>query len=304
MERSSEFIKNKALFGCFPTQEQVKELEDMGVRYFVDLTCDGEKKIVPYTTNYTHIRYPIVDCRVPTNWKSFAKFLIRLEVTIKSLKKGEKIYVHCKGGHGRAGVVVACLLCYLYNMSPTDALSKTTKYHSRRKEMREKWRRMGSPQTRSQKTFVAKFFDPLYISLTESSHYFSNDFSNDALISVNIPGVGNFPTATAAFYSFKDQTNKEYIKHLEEFKNYKVVRSLKCNERSDWYDIKESVMYTILKYKFEQNEFLKDNLLNTGLRPVILKSSDHYWGKNGNNGQNMFGKLLKKYRKELYLRDV
>ena len=143
MERTSEFVKNKALFGGYPIQEQVDLFESLGVRYFVDLTCDGEKKITPYKTEYTYIRYSIPDRRVPTNWRSFSQFIIKIGNIIKGLSDGNKLYLHCKGGHGRSGVVVACLLCYLYNMAPPEALSMTTKYHSCRKEMREKWRKMG-----------------------------------------------------------------------------------------------------------------------------------------------------------------
>ena len=111
MDRSSEFIRNKALFGGYPTQEYVNEFETMGVRYFIDLTCEGEKKIVPYTTIYTYERYSISDHRVPTDWNSFAQFISKIGNIIKSRHTGEKVYRHCKGGHGRSGVVVACLLC-------------------------------------------------------------------------------------------------------------------------------------------------------------------------------------------------
>ena len=55
MELTSEFIKNKAYFGGYPTQEQVNAYEDIGFRYFVDLTQDGEKRITPYKTKYNYI---------------------------------------------------------------------------------------------------------------------------------------------------------------------------------------------------------------------------------------------------------
>ena len=46
MDYCSYFIKDKAIFGSFPTQESVYELENEGVKYFVDLTDnDKEKKI-------------------------------------------------------------------------------------------------------------------------------------------------------------------------------------------------------------------------------------------------------------------
>lgn len=294
MERTSHFIKNKALFGGYPLQEHVDLLESSGVRYFVDLTCIGEKRITPYTTKYEYLHYPIPDRRVPTNWVSFAKFIIKVGDIIKNLKTSQRIYVHCKGGHGRSGVVVACLLCYLYKLTPSDALSKTKKYHSRRKEMREKWRNMGSPQTRSQKHFVTKFFEPLYI-YKNYTKYFSSGFNNDADISVMVPGFGFFPTATSAFNAFKDPSNIEYVGNLEMETNIAQIRKIcaSCRTREDWDNIRESVMYIVLRFKFNQHDFIRKNLLNTGLRPI-------FWGKFDNSSQNMLGKLLVKLRKKLY----
>jgi predicted NAD-dependent protein-ADP-ribosyltransferase YbiA (DUF1768 family) len=301
MERCSEFIKNKALFGGYPVQEQVDYFETIGVRYFIDLTCTGEKKITPYTTKYTYINYPIKDRRVPTNWQSFAKFIIKVGEIIKNLQSKNKIYVHCKGGHGRAGIVVACLLCYLYRMSPSDALTTTTQYHSHREEMREKWRRMGSPQTRSQKHFVTKFFEPLYI-YNNYTKYFSTGFSNDVDLPVMIPGFGLFPTATSAFNAFKDPSNTEYVGSLETETDVHRIHDISssCHAREGWDNIRESVMYTVLKYKFNQHDIIRKNLLDTGLRQIVVRSTDPFWGKLDTSGKNMLGKLLIKLRKELY----
>jgi predicted NAD-dependent protein-ADP-ribosyltransferase YbiA (DUF1768 family) len=302
MERSSEFVKNKALFGGYPIQEQVDLFESLGVRYFIDLTRLGEKRTTPYTTKYTYIHYPIQDRRVPTNWKSFAQFIIKIGEIIKNLPPGQRIYVHCKGGHGRSGIVVACLLCYLYKINPPEALSKTTKYHSRRKEMREKWRRIGSPQTRSQKHFVTKFFEPLYI-YKNYTKYFSAGFNNDAEFPVMVPGFGLFQTATAAFRAFKDPLNIKHVCSLETVLDAEEVRCIasECPPRNDWTRIRESVMYTILKYKFNQHDTIRTNLLNSGLRPIIVRSVDPFWGKLDTLGKNMIGKLLVKLRKEFHM---
>lgn len=163
MNRSSYFIENKARFGSYPTQESVKELEKNGVRYFVNLTFPDEKKIIPYSTLYTKINFPIVDISIPENWTDFAIFLAKITSIIRSLKKGEMIYIHCKGGHGRAGLVVACLFCHIFGMTPHDALRKTSICHNNREIMRDRWREMGSPQTHNQKQFVSKFFRPVYL---------------------------------------------------------------------------------------------------------------------------------------------
>ena len=78
MESSSYFIKDKALFGSYPSQCSVEELEKEGVIYFINLTRDDEKKIIPYTTNHGYIHYPIPDQCVPENLPDFARFILRV----------------------------------------------------------------------------------------------------------------------------------------------------------------------------------------------------------------------------------
>ena len=55
------------------------------------------------------------------------------------------MYVHCWGGHGRTGTVVALLLAFLYNLGADRALHLTELFHSQRVN-----RRSRSPQTRAQ----------------------------------------------------------------------------------------------------------------------------------------------------------
>ena len=288
MNRSSFFIQNKALFGSYPSENGLKELEENNVRYFIDLTCVGEKGIIKYTTPHTYINYPIKDCRCPSDWKSFAQLVIRVSRIINNLQFGRKVYVHCRGGHGRSGILVACILCYLYKMQPTDAIINTSKFHHRRLEMREKWRKLGSPQTRSQKTFVTKFFEPLYIYNTYS-RYFSAVFSNNAKISVTIPGVDTFSTANIAFNVMKR------IEH--ESKESK-------ESKESWDDVKDNVMLNVLTHKFDQNSEINASLQNTGLRTIVVCSVDPYWGKRNDHGRNVLGKLLTKVRENLYMATV
>jgi protein-tyrosine phosphatase len=156
-DKCSFFILDKALFGCFPTQDDVNILESTGVRVFVNLTSPTEKKINTYKTNYTYMSYPIADKNIPSDICNFYSFVKLVYEAIKNLRKDEKIYVHCKGGHGRSGVVVACLLILYYNISADEAINHTHSCHQRRKTMRDIWRKIGSPQTQEQKTFVHSF---------------------------------------------------------------------------------------------------------------------------------------------------
>lgn len=161
MNKCSYFIDGRAIFGSYPSQETVHELEKIGVKYFIDLTLEGEPKITPYTSSHNILKFPITDRSIPRNWTDFSIFLVKVCRIIRDLQEDEKIYLHCKGGHGRAGVVVASIFCYLLGMKPNESLKRTTICHSHRPLMRDRWRIMGSPQTNSQKQFIHRFFRPV-----------------------------------------------------------------------------------------------------------------------------------------------
>lgn len=303
MDRTSYFIKDKALFGSFPTQEGVEELELEGVRYFVNLTHDHERKIIPYKTKYNYISFPIVDRRVPRDWRAFARFIIRISDIIKSLKDDELIFIHCKGGHGRSGVVVACILCYMFNMSPTEALERTTNSHSKRSIMREKWRKLGAPQTKHQKNFVYKFFekfvfyrypkepDGRFINYRDYTEGFSNysDYPveyNDTI----------YPNSRAAISTVK------LLMDLKENRTIPLCRTPDRKVSKNYYKELCVKMYDILRCKFDQHPELKHNLMNTGLRKIVYRTSeDSFWGDGGDGtGHNYLGKTLYRLREYYY----
>lgn len=311
MDTTSYFIKNKALFGSFPSQDTVEKLENIGVRYFVDLTFNGEKYIEKYSTKYTYIHYPITDRHVPTDWKSYSQFIIllsRIITHLKRLREGdeedhEKIYIHCRGGHGRSGVVVASLLCYLKNYTPDEALDKTSKYHNNRRVMRDKWRKIGSPQTSSQKYFIRRFFEPIHFYRAYKSGY-TYGMSNFSLHTVTTE-LGTFPTAEAAFQAYKCPTNAEYVSKQLSAKTpfYSKQLGKKCQLRNDWYEVRDRIMLKVLRAKYEQHEDIRDSLLHTGLRPLVKRSNtDKYWGCGHDmTGINKMGVLLMKVRYDLYI---
>jgi len=305
MERSSYFIQNMALFGSYPTQESVRTLEEHGVRHFIDLTCQGEKGIMPYETKYNYINYPIRDHKVPFDWRSFAHFILLVCSIIKKLNPGELIYVHCKGGHGRSGIVVASILCYIYKILPNEALRLTGEYHSKRKEMKEKRRKAGAPPGIYQKDFVRRFFRPLYF-YKACTHGITAGLSNFSINSVEVPGLGTFPTSEAAFHAHKDPENKDYVRKQEMAFTPHISKRLgrSCNPRKDWDEVKDHIMYRVLDLKFHQHENIRANLLNTGLRPIIEHGPDYYWGDGKDSrGKNMLGKLLTRVRNKLYIKE-
>ena len=71
--------------------------------------------------------------------------------------------------------------------------------------------------------------------------------------------------------------------------------------REDWENIKDDVMYKVVKSKFSQNEDLKLRLLDTKDEKLIEGNdwNDTYWGVCNGKGRNMLGKILMKVRDEL-----
>ena len=64
---------------------------------------------------------------------------------------GKKLYVHCWGGHGRTGTVIAVMLGRLYDVTAAQALERTQQLH----DIRGDPQNVGSPSTRTQ---VAQVF--------------------------------------------------------------------------------------------------------------------------------------------------
>lgn len=327
MERCSYFIEHKALFGSFPDQHTVDALEREGVRYFIDLTENEEEflvlpqvvdpvgglsttKKIPYRTKYAYLHYPIKDRQIPSDWADFARLILRVCNIIKNLSEGEKIYIHCKGGHGRSGIVVASILCVYNKWHPIAALKHTSECHARRPIMRDKWRRLGSPQSKYQKNFVLKFFRHLYYDDNQYENRRFSEYGNvrDFLGLANtsphfvlLPDLGFFTNAHLAFQAYRDPTNEAYVQNLREGK---FCPNMIKEAPKDWEEKKSDYMYTVLEAKFKQHEGIRRNLMNTGLRTLVKDSIDIYWGcGNGPNGRgkNMHGRILMALREKFLM---
>lgn len=88
---------------------------DAGITCFIDLTEEGELR--PYAhllpslagdrdITVAHERHPIVDVSIP----SPSEMRAILTAVDQALAVGERVYVHCWGGVGRTGTVLACRL--------------------------------------------------------------------------------------------------------------------------------------------------------------------------------------------------
>lgn len=71
--------------------------------------------------------------------------------------------------------------------------------------------------------------------------------------------------------------------------------------RSDWEEVKDSIMYKAVYEKFKQNESIKNILLSTKDEELIEKTTDdYYWGcGTDGTGKNKLGLILMEVREAL-----
>ena len=135
--------------------EKLKRMYHFGIRHFIDLTEKGElcpyNHLLPSDTTYT--RFPIPDCGVPKSIESVRRLLLRIE----ELKKMEGyVYVHCWGGVGRTGTIVAC---YLSQNSEEPDLNKTLEVLRGRFSEMPKSAYRETPETKEQIDFIEQFIN-------------------------------------------------------------------------------------------------------------------------------------------------
>jgi len=208
-EIAAFFIRDQCLFGAYPTQHQIHELEEWGVDLIVNLTSRYEKNIRTYSTFVKTINFISSDNKAPENVLEFCALIIHIT---KLIDQNQKIYIHCKGGHGRSGVLVASILCYKYRIMPHEAIQLTTKYHStrpihaRRPKMNEYWKSKGSPQTKEQKQFVASIFHPYVITkespFNQKGIWLRNTFPKNLTLSDIIALEDGLNNATKSIIKF------------------------------------------------------------------------------------------------------
>jgi hypothetical protein len=91
------------------TQDRLDRLRDAGINYFIDLTEPWEnpdyRALLPKESHY--LRCPIADTTVPDDVAQMHEIQLRIR---NALTLGRRIYIHCRAGIGRTGLVVGCYL--------------------------------------------------------------------------------------------------------------------------------------------------------------------------------------------------
>ncbi|KAK9824516.1 hypothetical protein WJX72_011024 [[Myrmecia] bisecta] len=106
----------------------------------------GNPLIKQQKIDFLHL--PIIDGSVTTD----AAINRLADDCCERVLRGEILYIHCWGGHGRTGTLVAIMLARLYHISCTSALKYTQAFHDARKYPQN----VRSPQTAVQRTQVRR----------------------------------------------------------------------------------------------------------------------------------------------------
>jgi len=135
-------IPGKLLAGEYPaartaaeTRSRLEKLLGAGVDSFIDLTAPEERisyrEILPKGVHY--VRKPIRDHGLPEDPSQISEILTTVE---HALAAKRCVYLHCRAGIGRTGMVVVCLLIER-GLSPPEALDEANRLWQRCARSRE-----------------------------------------------------------------------------------------------------------------------------------------------------------------------
>lgn len=131
---------------------RLERLHQAGIACYVDLTEPGEqpeyRHLLPKRSEY--LRSPIVDTGVPFNVSQIQELLSSIRA---ALARERGIYVHCRAGIGRTGLIIGCFLAE-EEQDGKSALKRLNRLWRQSARARD-WPRV--PQTAEQADYVRRW---------------------------------------------------------------------------------------------------------------------------------------------------
>ena len=163
---AGHLLDGRLWFGKYPTPEELETIKKNKFTHIVNLCTSEEITWTPYLppSSLHYIAYPFEDGQKQrpqtengdiSQWTSFPPFIKSL-VKILGMKQN-KVYIHCKGGHGRSPTVCAIIYGLIKKVDALKAMKIIRAAHQERKVMDPKWRKLGAPQRAKQKKIVCNF---------------------------------------------------------------------------------------------------------------------------------------------------
>jgi len=162
-------MPNHLYFGPFPNQRMIDRLHEEGFNVILNLTIPGEEQMYYLHEGMEYLSYPIPDNRYPLCVMSYATLVTH----IKYLAMTKKIYVHCRGGHGRSGMTCVSIIYAIYPFDLRESIAFVNQSHNERNMLRNKWKKRNSPFNYDQFTFLSKIHKNIYINMNHPNKYYS-----------------------------------------------------------------------------------------------------------------------------------
>lgn len=158
----SYYIGGKLFAGEYPgdkygelAEAKLKRMHHFGVRHFVDLTEEGELRpyhhLLPRDTTY--LRFPIRDVSVPNSVEAVHQLIDEIKYL---MQQDGYTYIHCWGGAGRTGTIVAC---YEARQMEKPTLENALTAMRNRFSNMPKASHRKFPETQEQIDFLRRFVD-------------------------------------------------------------------------------------------------------------------------------------------------
>jgi hypothetical protein len=148
-KRANWLIPEKVIVGALPSSEHMaRRLVDLGVTHFVSLI--NIKYDVP--ENATQIKLVIPEGGV-VGYEKIAQLITLLREIMNSGRN--IIYLHCMGGHGRAGMIGAILVGLVYGLDTAEAVAYVEKMRETRGDTSRNF--IPTPETARQINMIHAF---------------------------------------------------------------------------------------------------------------------------------------------------
>ena len=180
-------------------REKIAQALQFGVTHFIDLTEAGE--LVPYADllpeGTVYRRFPVRDLGAPSSTKDV--FALVESICRTAEEPGSMVYIHCWGGIGRTGTIVACLLAARMESPTLDSVLVTLR-EAASAMPKAAWRDM--PESDAQYGFISRFIHDLP-ALREGSRVDFRDRSRGCLMAGAAGDALGYPVEFMSLSSIK-----------------------------------------------------------------------------------------------------
>ena len=207
----------------YETKAKIKipQMIHFGVRHFIDLTEEGELRpyahLLPAGTTYK--RFPIHDCNVPRSIDDVYRLIDQIRVL--SNRDDGYVYVHCWGGVGRTGTIVACLLAEDMESPTFEKAMQSLRYHF--SQMPKASHRV-TPDTRDQQMFIKEYVEGICERNRERNERIKNCIRGSLMAGAAGDALG-YPVEFMGRRAILARYGNEGITHFELDRNGKALVS-------------------------------------------------------------------------------